>query len=110
MYAGVIQAVISLLINIVFIPKYGYVVAGWSSLIAVMLYTLIIAYYSVKIENLSLDYSFYIKYTLILMLALFLLLNPLFNMDMHILLKLLLVSGILVFGIRDVFKLKKNIV
>ena len=44
------------------------------------------------------------------MLALFLLLNPLFNMDMHILLKLLLVSGILVFGIRDVFKLKKNIV
>lgn len=110
MYAGIIQAVISLLINIVFIPKYGYVVAGWSSLIAVMLYTLIIAYYSVKIENLSLDYSFYIKYTLILMLALFLLLNPLFNMDMHILLKLLLVSGILVFGIRDVFKLKKNIV
>ena len=77
---------------------------------AVMLYTLIIAYYSVKIENLSLDYSFYIKYTLILMLALFLLLNPLFNMDMHILLKLLLVSGILVFGVRDVFKLKKNIV
>lgn len=110
MYAGIVQAVVSLAINILLIPIYGYIVAGYSGLISILLYTLIIVYFSQKLERIELDCMFYIKYTTLSVLIILIMMN--LSTDKYMLmisLKLLMLSGILILGIKDILKLKRTI-
>ncbi|WP_181983343.1 oligosaccharide flippase family protein [Bacteroides oleiciplenus] len=69
-YAAVAQAIISIALNFVFIPLYGYEVAAYTSLAGIIVFFVIILFYIRKIEKVQIDYMIYGKYILFLITCL----------------------------------------
>jgi O-antigen/teichoic acid export membrane protein len=66
MYAAIAQAVLSLALNLTLIPILGYEVAGFVSLISVILYMIIIVWSAGKFETIELNKPIFIKYLILL--------------------------------------------
>jgi O-antigen/teichoic acid export membrane protein len=62
---GILQGSLNLLLNLLFIPVFGYVFAAYSTVVSVLFFTLWIIYWSFKIDSLQLNTT---KYIIILIL------------------------------------------
>ncbi|WP_306435860.1 lipopolysaccharide biosynthesis protein [Odoribacter splanchnicus] len=61
-YAAIAQGIVSVGLNILFIPIAGYVMAAYTSLISVLVFWAMIMFYISRLEKIVYDYIFYIKY------------------------------------------------
>lgn len=61
-YAAIFQGILSVGLNTLFIPMFGYVMAAYTSLISVLGFWFVIMWHVSRLENFSYDYKFYFKY------------------------------------------------
>ncbi len=72
-FAAIFQAVVNLGLNFIFVPVYGYVAAAITSVISMLIYTLLILFFSQRLNYIELNYKKYVW--LVLLFVVFLLIG-----------------------------------
>lgn len=57
---GIIQGVMNLALNILFVPVFGYIFAAISTVLSVLIYTLWIVYWALRIDDLKFNFNAYL--------------------------------------------------
>ena len=98
---SIVVAIINFTLNIIFVPKFGYIAAAYSTLLSFYIYLLIAIVRSKKLLHISIDkkYLLNISFACVVMTLLVLIMKPLIQRSIFLVFVIILVASVGYFGI-----------